>query len=152
MRELLALAACAAFVTSCFPQGQCESTPSFVDYCGAASDPNCQGHIVDSTHWESGPMVGNWLVYGPEQTYLMTLRDKATGAILNGTLADVAVSISAVEQPNTPGNQGTVCAGNACEFSVNDAQSVYVKNDTCASYFVRVYVTMEPSAGDASTE
>lgn len=151
MRKLVALAACAALSTACFPQGQCESSPSFVDYCGVG-DPNCQGHIVDATHWESGPMVGNWLTYGPEQTLLMHFRDANTNQVLTGDVANVDVSISAVEQPMSANNQATVCSGNPCEYAINtDSSSVFVKNDTCASYFVRVYVTIEPSA-DAGTE
>ena len=152
MRRALALAACAALSIACFPQGMCESNPSFVDYCGAG-ESGCQGHIIDATHWESGPVSGDWLTYGPEQTILFHFRDATTGAVLSGQVLDYQVFVGSTEQPDNGGNF-IPCSGNLCEITDNnDGSSVFVKNDTCASYFIRVVLTINPTpTTDAGTE
>jgi hypothetical protein len=154
MRKVIwfATIAIAIICFACFPQGQCDSV--FVEYC-ATGDQNCQGHIIDATHWESGPLSGSWLGYGPEQIYLMHFRDAVTGDEISGDIMNIDGFVGAVTNPDTPGNNFAPCAGNLCEYTTNDSSSFFVKNDTCSSEFFRVVVTLDPSSvnvADAGTE
>ncbi len=136
-------AACA--LVSCFPQGACSSNPSFVEYCGPG-DTTCQGKILDATHWQSGPMEGNWLNFSREKLVLMHFRDAQTGAVLSGDLVDVQIFINSSASFSAPPNQAVPAAGNNAEFTPAPPDGVYVKNDTCADYFVYVYATVYPNA------
>ncbi|HEY2369293.1 MAG TPA: hypothetical protein VGH87_23005, partial [Polyangiaceae bacterium] len=73
--------ACVAMIgaVACQVQGNCETTPSFIDYCATVDDPSCQGHVINATQWESGPQNGNFLNYGAEQVYHMHFRDAQNG-------------------------------------------------------------------------
>jgi hypothetical protein len=155
-KVIVAAAAVAALGVACFPQGLCESP--FVDYCGPG-DTTCQGHIVGSNQWQSGPIDGAWLPYGPEQTILMHLRDAATGQTLSGTILTVYGAIGAVQTQGVGGPFPGPTAGNIGEFWQGpDSSSVYVRNDTCSSEFVYVVVTLDPATaaivgpGDAGAD
>ena len=142
-----AIAAVAMVAPACFPQGQCDGV--FTEYC-AAGDPNCQGHIVSATQWESGPISGKWLSFGPEGLYLIHLRDAQTGQVLSGTTLQTIGYVGAVETPDTIGNNYAPCAGNLCEFTDNDSSSFYVRNDTCSTEFFRFVVTLDPATASIS--
>lgn len=151
-RKILAvvLAATAVAVGACFPQGQCQ-TP-YQEYC-FAGDKSCQGHIIDATHWESGPVYGAWLPYGPEATIKMHFRDAVTGDVLSGKIVDFSgrVGATAVQDPSGvfPGE----CATQLCEWLQDpaDPTSVDVRNDTCSSEFFYVLVTIDPSTDAGAT-
>ena len=154
LRHVVACAFAACAVVACFPQGACLSDPPFVDYCGP-NDNTCQGEILDATHWRSGPIDGTWLNFSRERTILMHFRDAKTGATLSGKYAWADVAISVTPQLSDPPNQYVPSAGNNSEVNpLDDGSGVFVKNDTCADYFVYVYATIYPSAppADAGTE
>ena len=151
---MLRALAFASLALGCQVQGQCSS--SFVEYCGtgAGGDTTCQGHIIDATHWESGPQNGNFLPYGPEQLYHLNFRDAQTGQVLSGELANAFVEVSASQKGNAPGNNWIPCGDQLCDITYDQNQSgMFVRNDTCASYFFRVVVTVIPgTSADAGTE
>jgi hypothetical protein len=154
MRKTLMLFALAALTTSCFSQSMCSSSQSFVEYC-QAGDTSCQGHIIDATHWESGNLFGNWLNFGAEQNILIHFRDAQTGATLSGNVISWDVYLNASQNLATSPNQLVPCAGNACELDpLQDGSATYLKNDTCAPYFVRLVVTFSAAitATDAGAE
>jgi hypothetical protein len=162
MREIVIGLACATAVTffggalACQVQGQCSTTPSPVEYCSDAStDPYpCQGHVIDATHWESGPQNAPFLNYGPEQLYHMHFRDSQSGTTISGELADVFIQVSASQQGNGPGNNWITCGDQLCIHNVDpDGAGIAIQNDTCGSYFFRVVVTLiPPTASDAGTD
>ena len=135
---------------ACQVQGNCETTPAFVDYCATANDPSCQGHVIDATHWESGPQNGNFLNYGAEQVYHMHFRDAQSGQVISGTLGNLFAQVSASEQGNS--NNWIVGADQLVEATFDaDGSGITIRNDTCGAYFFRVVVTLVPPA-DAGTE
>ncbi len=143
MREWLLLAF-APLATACTEQGLCETTPPFVEYC-ALGDPNCQGHIIDATHWESVVQDGDFLSYGAEEVIHMTYRDHLTGDVLVGKQVAIEVQVSSVQKGDTPGNNFVL--GSLQLVTLTDdpnGQALYVRNDTCGSYFLRVIVTIDP--------
>ena len=154
MRRIVIAAIAIAIVTvACFPQGECESP--FVEYC-FAGDPNCQGHIIDATHWESGPIDGAWLPYGPEQVVEMHMRDAVTGQLLSGDIVGVFGLVGATQSQDA-GILPAPCAGQLCEVLYGqdglDPSTFDIKNDTCSSEFLHVVVTIVPSAAsDAGAE
>ncbi len=144
-KEVLACGLAASVLVSCFPQGACTSDPGFVDYCGPG-DNTCQGKILDATHWQSGPMEGNWVDFSREKLILMHFRDAQTGAVLSGNLADVQFFINSSASFSAPPNQAVPAAGNNSELTAAPPDGVYVKNDTCENYFVYVFATVYPGA------
>ena len=150
MREIAIALACAAMLSACQVQGNCSTSPSFIDYCATASEPSCQGHIIDATHWESGPESGTFLSYGAEQTYHLHFVDAKTGKGIAGELAGPPfVQVSA-----TQGGEWIDGADQLAVFrSDADGSGLTIRNDTCAPYFFRVVVTIIPStSADAGTE
>ena len=155
MRRALIVAACVAAIgaVACQTQGFCESTPPSIEYCtGSANDVvPCQGHIIDSTHWESGPQSGNFLSFGASQTYHLNFRDAKTGQILSGQLANAMIQVGSVQDPNVGGGSWIICSVGLCNVTALDPTSLYVQNGTCSPYFFRVVVTLIPPS-DAGTE
>ena len=148
-RAAVAVAVAVLGVIACFPQGQCESPA--VDYC-SAGDPNCHGHIIDATHWESGPIDGNWLAYDPEEVLTMHLRDAVTGQVLSAENMILNVQIGASLNPGVDGPLPVPCAGMNCEAKQWDASTFELKNDTCSPQFVYVMVETIPMADAGTTE
>ena len=160
-KAVVAALAVAVGAVGCFPQGMCES--AFRDYC-SEGDPTCQGHIVGSSQWQSGPIDGKWLAFGAEQTILMHLRDAVTGQTLSGKPLTIYEAVSAVETQTSSGPFPAINAGNLGEWDLGpDSSSGFVRNDTCSSDFVYVVVTLDPATatiagpadagtGDASTD
>jgi hypothetical protein len=141
----------ASLALGCQVQGQCATTPAFVEYC-AAGDNTCQGHIIDTTHWESGPLTGNFLTFGAEQTYHLHFRDAKTGQVLSGYPVGHEIQVGATQRPDVLGSAYIPCGDQLCELTDDpDQSSLWVKNDTCQSYFFRVIVEVSTSA-DAGTE
>jgi hypothetical protein len=124
-----------------------------VDYC-SVGDPACQGHVIDATHWESGPQDGTFLNYGAEQQYHMHFRDAQTGQVISGELVSLLIQVSASQKGNAPGNNWIPCGDQLCINNFDGDQSgIVVQNDTCGSYFFRVVVTLiPPTSSDAGTD
>jgi hypothetical protein len=158
MRSLVIGLICAAAIgaVACQVQGSCETTPSFVEYCaGGPTDTTCQGHVIDATHWESGPQNSAFLNFGAEQVYHLNFRDAQTGQVISGKLGGLLCQVSAVPQGNAAGNNWIPGGEQLCEVSQFDeaAGTMFVRNDTCGSYFFRVVVTLIPNtSADAGTE
>ena len=148
-RAAVAVAVAVLGVVACFPQGQCETAA--IDYC-YAGDPNCQGHILDATHWESGPIDGNWLQYDPEELITMHLRDAVTGQVLSADRMLIDVYVAASLKPTAGGPLPAPCAGMLCENLQTDSSSFFLKNDTCSPQFVYVMVEIIPTADAGATE
>ncbi len=157
-------------VVACFPQGQCPttSTPE-LEYCALVNgvvDPTCRGHLLDPNHWESGPIMGDWVTYGHSANWLMHFRDGTTGAELLGNEPIITAYVSPYQEPNdaaTPGGQFAQAAGDLAEFVLRaelgpdggtTGWNATVLNFTCADYYIYVSVTTTPlaSTADASTD
>lgn len=148
-RAAVAVAVAVLGVVACFPQGQCETAA--IDYC-YAGDPNCQGHILDATHWESGPVDGNWLEYDPEELITMHLRDAVTGQVLSAQRMVMNVQIGASLKPGVDGPLPVSCAGMNCAAKQMDASTFEVQNQTCSPQFIYVLVETIPTADAGATE
>jgi hypothetical protein len=144
-------------LVGCTPANECQF--QWFEYCKpGVVDPNipCNGHLIDATHWESGPLLGNWLAFAHGTNWFMHFRDGVTGQELAlGDTIHIDVGVSAEQRPNDPGNEFSNGAGNL------DGLHVYVDtgpdggaigwaadvhNETCADYFVYVFVTAFPTA------
>jgi hypothetical protein len=156
LRTLMACSAATLAIVACFPQNQCQAQPG--EYCASAGG-TCKGHVIDATHWESGPMTGAWLDFGHAKNWLMHFRDGVTGNQLQGDIIDIQGFISPNPKPNdidAGGTQFAPCAGNLCELKIypdGTGWEASVINDTCADYFIYVIVTTAPVANaDAGTD
>ena len=150
MRKLIALAIAAFAIVACFPQGQCEANPPVVDYCGP-TDATCQGHVIDATHWESGPVMGKWLPYEPSEVITMHMRDATTGQVLSGQITSFNGYVGATQVQDPNGTLPAQCAGTLCEELQLDPSSFKVENFTCATQYFYAVVTIVPTA-DAGTD
>jgi hypothetical protein len=169
MKAWIAWIATLAFVlVSCTLQGVCDVQTTPTSYCEgtaacACQDPYgncspddrkkcCAGRLIDPNTWESGPISSNWLPFAGQYYWGMHLRDVKTGALLPvDRISDITVYVASYIN----GSDSTIAAGNLGEAQVcTDASkctvgTVVVRNDTCASYFVRVVVHASPAPVDA---
>lgn len=129
------------FVSSCTPQGQCETKARV--YCGP-DDNTCAGRLLDPYTWESNPIGDGWVPYDGQTQYTMNVRDKS-GATIQGRIFKITSYIAT----NVYGTDGTQTAGNLTEeIQIGPAQ-IRVWNQTCANYYVRVVVEARPESVDA---
>lgn len=112
-----------------------------------------EGRIVDRDTWVSGELDGRWIDFAPQRTVFVTIPE-----FRGRTPLSVQAWISPVAVPNLPAADGaaadnfTVAAGNLAEFLQFRGDSVRVFNATCAQYFLRVLVKVEPlGAGPESS-
>lgn len=175
MRAWIAWIATLAFVGSaCTVQGVCDVQPTPKPYCAGeiACDDLCRedggvrpctlderklccaGRLIDPSTWESGPISSNWLPFAGQYYWGMRLRDAKTGAVLpSDRILDITVYVASY----LDGSDSTLAAGNLGEAQVcTDSQKctlgLNVRNDTCASYFVRVVVHAAPGPADAGSQ
>lgn len=163
-----------AIGAACSVQGVCDFQTTSKPYCddGApactghewdetdkakarkAREGCCAGRLLDDRTWESGPIHANWLTYDGQAFWAMHLRDAATGAKLD---PDRVSSIDVFLASDTAGGDATLGAGNLSEAQIcNNSYfcplgAAMVRNDTCASYFVRV-VVHATAPGDAGAD
>jgi hypothetical protein len=138
----LALSAGGASV-GCF-DGSCDDQES--------RSPAGGGRLVDANTWESSAIDGEWFRYD----HRMLIAFDTT--LLGPRLPDwVQVYISASKRP-LQGGSFTLAGGNVADIAIGGPGAVYVKNNTCAEYYIRIVVhapPLPPDAGalpDASTD
>jgi hypothetical protein len=111
-----------------------------------------EGRLIDENTWESSPIDGDWLPFTKQRIWVFQfpqLGDRVP--------YEVTPLISAEQNPNRDQTNATIGSGNLAEQSNFGPGTVWVKNDTCADYFVRVVVKVPPrpppiptAAADAS--
>jgi hypothetical protein len=161
LKQILLGSAVVVIVTAvaCYPQGEsCDY--QYAEYCAADAGPDatpCMGQLIDPYTWQSGPLIGTFLDFGPQMDWHMHLRDGVTGAELLGNILTVTSYVSPEAVPNAPGNQFAQTAGNLAEYNLQadgpdggptGGWAIDINNDSCATYFVRVLVT-STGPGDA---
>jgi hypothetical protein len=166
LKHLLGIATVVGIaIAACYPQGEsCDY--QYAEYCAAdagADAPLCLGHLIDPNTWQSGPLLGSFLNFGPNMNWHMHLRDGVTNAELLGQPYIVYSFVSPEAVPNTPGNQFAGTAGNLGEYNLQPdgpdggatgGWTIDVNNDTCAQYYVYLVVlsTGGPALADAGTD
>lgn len=143
-RRLLVLAALWAAVTAavaivpgCYGR-VCEgSTATF------GRGPN-EGRMIDEDTWESAPMDGKWLFYPGARLWVFDVP-----ALGERKPIHIFPYISPIEEPNVfgpdkPVNNFTLAGGNLAELSGVNVNRFAVRNGSCADYFLRVVVELEP--------
>ena len=151
--RLVFITSAIALATSCTPENQCQYQD--VGFCSPnpnPGDPTCTGRLLDSTHWQSGPIDGTWQDFSHNKSVDIHLRDAVTGDQLLGDIFNLECYTSPVANPVSPGQQFAGGAGNLCEFFLaHDGDTpgwvVTVHNDTCADYFVYLAVEAVPTGG-----
>jgi hypothetical protein len=104
------------------------------------------GHVVDANTYETNALDEPWLNYPGEQSYLIQYPDFGRPPLT--VIPYVAIDPNA----NAPNEQWTVASGNLTEISIASSTQVFVHNDTCAGYYLRVVVLFPPvEAIDAGT-
>lgn len=101
-----------------------------------------EGQRIDEDTWQSTPMTGAWLEFPGQKTFFFRYRD-----VMGHRLpADVHVYVSASPSPNEEGNATnfTTAAGNLATVTVPFPGEVWIRNATCAPYFLRVVVDLYP--------
>lgn len=140
---------------ACTIQGKCTQTK--LNYCqfdhtGADGAPQfvgdapCQGHLVDDHTWVSADHAGVLLPFRGEADWQMYFVDHETGKTLKGNVVRIESYISATPQ----GGELTLAGGNLAVYHIWDDPSLknpnaYVRNDTCADYYVQVWAYSDPT-------
>jgi hypothetical protein len=111
--------------------------------------PN-QGEFLDPDTWESSPVDGKWLKFGPKSTWVLHVPSwQASGR----EPAEFFAYVSSAESPNDGGDDAfpnwTLAVGNLAEFQAAFPGRVNVHNDTCSQYYVRVVLRAPLAATDA---
>lgn len=124
----------------CFAHGctdlRCEG--SYVAYGRGENE----GAAVGPTSWESTPFEGKWLDFSHERLITFELQEK----VGNRRIISVTPYISASDIPSQNNGNFTVASGNLAVIQVVAPGWFTVRNDTCADYYVRVVVELEPEA------
>ena len=103
-----------------------------------------QGDAIDSTHWESGPVLSTFLDFHGERTWILDPTPWMGSRTPTGFEADIAFN----PLPNADAGLGFApSAGNLSEITLLPSANgwkVQVLNDTCARYYLRVVLTYAP--------
>jgi hypothetical protein len=104
----------------------------------------------DPNRWESNPLAGTWINYGPDQDIIVNF--DAGGRLPN----QVDVYISQAQTPIATFDAYALATGNVAELVITVDKQLSVRNHTCEQYYVRIIATFTPpDAGaplDAATE
>lgn len=133
-----------AIVPGCYGRNCDGSTENFGDKPG-------EGRMIDEDTWESAPIDGKWLFYPGARIYFFNVP-----ALGDRKPYDIRAYLSPVEDPNVfhperPPNNFTLGGGNLTELSGVDRNRFVVRNGTCADYWMRVVVNLEPRPPAATT-
>jgi hypothetical protein len=112
----------------------------FVFYGGKPDE----GRLRDPDTWETTAFDGKWLPFPHKRTWVLD-----TSALGTRPPESVIAYISAQETPNEVGSNFTVGGGNLVIFTVAKPGTLWVTNDTCADYFIRVVVNASPAPAPA---
>ncbi len=127
------------FAPSCVDH-QCEG--DFVEFGG--------GKWLDTSTWESTANEEPWLDFPAQRTYHVTSPGLMPGQPLVASYAYV----SPAPEPRIFGESYALAAGNLAEIHYDGVTGVYVHNDTCAHYYLRLVMVTEPppSPPDAGSD
>lgn len=118
--------------TGCFGR-QCDG--DFQSYGGKPGE----GRLLDPDTWETTSFDGKWLGFPHRRTWVFD-----TSALGPRAPESVIAYVSAQETPNELGGNFTVGGGNLVTYTVAKPGSLWVTNDTCADYYIRVVVKAPP--------
>lgn len=99
-----------------------------------------EGSLVDENTWQSTPLDGQWIPYPHHRTYVFNFGGKFRGRRPSAAY----VYISANDKPNDFGSNFTLAGGDTATIGLLNEDGMYLRNNTCADYYVRVLVEMEP--------
>lgn len=129
--------AAVAIVPGCYGRNCDGSAVTFGDKPG-------EGRMLDENTWESAPIDGKWLFYPGARIYFFNVP-----ALGDRKPYDIRAYLSPVEDPNVfhtdrPPSNFTLGGGNLAELSGVDTNRFVVRNGTCAEYWMRVVVDLQP--------
>ena len=117
------------------------------------------GELVGPDTWESSPITGTWVHYGPQDALQVQIP-----AFANRTVVDTQVFLSPAPQPeDSVGDNYAEASGNLAEFQYvgtgpgagdfvgEPVLGFRVLNGTCADYYARVLVVVAPLDADAGS-
>ena len=101
-----------------------------------------EGRMIDADTWESSQIDGKWLFYPGARVWgfeVLAWGDRRPVEI------DAYVSASeAPHSPDTAFGQSAKAGGNLAELSGIGQNRLVIRNGTCAQYWLRVVVHLEP--------
>ena len=100
-----------------------------------------EGHLLSADEWETSALTEGWLEFPHQRSWDIDLHE--LGADRIPTL--IIPSVSAQANPLKEGGNWTNAAGNLTTL-LADRGHVYVHNDTCADYYLHLYVRAAPIA------
>ena len=124
-------------------------------------DPPPNGKMIGENTWESSPINGDWLIYPPQRTYVISADLKSAvertpidiiAYVAPTTLGKDRDSLAEGFTLNPNGTQFAAASGNISEISVvtpsvvgtNHVLRFNIHNDTCAAFILRVVIHLEP--------
>ncbi len=97
--------------------------------------PAGSGRLLDRDTWESNPIDAEWIDYGPRRTIFFRWPE------FGGRRPDLLLPyISSSPTPLSPtnGDTFTLAGGDLATFTNVTADGVFVRNNTCAQYYLRL--------------
>lgn len=132
-----------AVVPGCYGRNCDGSVDNFGDEPG-------EGRMIDENTWESAAIDGKWLFFPGARIYFFNVP-----ALGDRKPYQITPYLSPVEDPNVfhperaPANFANG-GGNLTELSGVDRNRFVVRNGTCADYWLRVVVDLEPRPPEAT--
>ena len=114
--------------------------------------PAGSGRLLDRDTWESNPIDAEWIDYGPRRTIFFRWPE------FGGRRPDLLLPyISSSPTPLSPtnGDTFTLAGGDLATFTNVTADGVFVRNNTCAQYYVRLVASSarsDSSVQDAGSD
>ncbi len=114
--------------------------------------PAGSGRLLDNDTWESNPIDGEWLDYGPRRTIFFRWPE------FGGRRPELLLPyISSSQTPLSPtnGDTFTLAGGDLATFTSLTADGVFVRNNTCAQYYIRLVASAarsDDSVQDAGSD
>ncbi len=122
----------------------CDTSGDPIDYTEGITDPT-------RTSYESTPLNGEWLHFPPGRTYDLrhNLRDDPNGPLLVQSYVSFKSRLSEGAGSTTENpNNFSESAGNQVVYeSTEKPQTIRVRNDTCADFYVRIVAMVAPGTG-----
>lgn len=106
--------------------------------------PAGSGTMLDSNTWESNPIDAEWLDYGPRRTIFFRWPE------FGGRRPDLFLPyISSSPTPLSPtdGDTFTLAGGDLATFTNVTSDGIFVRNNTCAQYYLRLVAVARADAG-----
>jgi hypothetical protein len=122
------------FEAGCYSRDVCDGG-GFVTY---GSEPG-QGTLATPDIWESGPQTGDWMPFPRKRNWIIHPKGLEGRGILR-----VTPYVSPDQNPAKQFTQFTTGAGNLTELRI-DGDNIWVINDTCEDFFLRVVIEAYPA-------